>query len=100
MRFSVFSFFIASALAFAQVATVRPSQGQPQGQIVSLQADYVVRQSQTLPGGNSIDKSNTYKFYREGQTGRTRLEQGPVITITDPGTHTMYVLDPAKKTGS
>src|SRR5258708_4533175 len=67
-------------------------------ELAPLTADYHVHQARPLVGGNVIEKDEIPKFYRDAQ-GRTRLEQGPFVTITDPNARTMYVLDTRNKTG-
>lgn len=72
----------------------------------------VTNQTQTLPDGTHIVRTNTAQFYRDSQ-GRTRIERtfsgmGPwsggtprtTIEIFDPVANVMYMLDPSTSTAT
>src|SRR5690242_5404566 len=75
------------ALLLAAMSLVVPAQERP-APVEPLQAEIVVENT------NSDQAATTDKgqFYRDAQ-GRTRVEMGHMITLTDPVARTRYVLD-------
>ena len=61
-----------------------------------LTADYEVTEERILIDGNKLQRCQDYKWFRDG-AGRTRLEQGPFVTITDPTTKQIFLVDPRGK---
>jgi len=66
-------------------------------QLTPLVAEFEREKHQVLPGGNTINKVERGPYYRD-RYGRTRVEIGNTIAITDPVTGMSYVLDTEQKT--
>ncbi len=63
--------------------------------VVPVIADVETQQTRVLPDGNTLDRTVTGHFYRDGE-GRTRLEQGAIATISDPVNRVTMILDSTK----
>lgn len=66
-------------------------------QVTPLAAEFEREKHQVLPGGNTINKAERGPYYRD-RYGRTRVENGNMIVITDPVTGMTYVLDTQQRT--
>ena len=53
--------------------------------------------TRTLADGNIVTKTVTGQYYRDAQ-GRSRLERGQIITIKDPTTRTVAIVDSSTNT--
>jgi hypothetical protein len=84
--------------SFAYTGTAYKLEGQS-GPVLGrpISADEVRTSTQTLGDGSHITKSETEKFYRDGQ-GRMRTETATNVIIFDPVAGLTYSLDTAKKT--
>lgn len=86
-KFSILCAVLASAMLAAQTTKTAPT----------VRADIEVATVTTLSDGNQLQKSATEQFYRDSQ-GRTRLENGNMITINDPVAHQVLVVDMVNRT--
>lgn len=66
-------------------------------QVTPLAAEFEREKHQVLPDGNTINKAERGPYYRD-RYGRTRVEIGNTIVITDPVTGMTYVLDTQQRT--
>ncbi len=60
--------------------------------IAPVSADIEVNTVTTLRDGNQLQKTATQRFYRDSQ-GRTRLENGDMVTINDVVAHQILLLN-------
>lgn len=63
---------------------------------VALRATIETSLVRAIEGGDQVKQSSSAVFWRD-QEGRTRLEQGSTVTIYDPVSHAMYLLDSQTK---
>jgi hypothetical protein len=80
---------------FAGLLWVSASFAEPS--LPPLSATYEVSLVKQLSGGNRIDKTVAGKYFRDSR-GRTRLEMGGKISISDPAKRIAIFLDPANLT--
>jgi hypothetical protein len=83
---------ICLSLVFAAAAVAQTPKLTP-----SVSADIEMVTVTTLNDGNQLQKTATQRFYRDSQ-GRTRLENGNVVTINDVVAHEVIVLDLVRRT--
>ena len=90
---------LEQARVIAHAVETRTTTGRP------YSAEAVTETLQVLGDGNRISRSSSTKVYRDSE-GRSRrevlAEDGSVrsITISDPGAHASYMLDPKTKTAA
>jgi hypothetical protein len=65
-------------------------------QLAPLVAEFEREKHQVLPNSNTINKAERGLYYRDRQ-GRTRVEVGNTIVISDPVTGMSYVLDTQRR---
>jgi len=65
--------------------------------VTAVTAEIETNQTTFLADGNTLQRAVGSRFYRDSK-GRTRLEQGPIVTISDPGQGLTIVLDLEKRT--
>jgi hypothetical protein len=87
--------YLAIALTMCWQSGWTQSQARPA--LVSLRAEMEMTVVTTLSDGNKLERSTSAMFFRD-ERGRTRIEQGDTVTINDPVSHFIYVLDLRDKT--
>ena len=86
--------FTTLALSVGLVAATAQNRTPTLTTVTATVQDSFVR---PLAGGNAITKTVSGQFYRDAQ-GRTCIVRGQVITIQDPSTRTVVVVDMSSKT--
>lgn len=59
-------------------------------------AEYETTNVQPFGGANALERTQTGNFYRDSM-GRTRVEQGTIVTISDPVARVGFLLDVTSK---
>src|SRR5262249_25771563 len=82
---------LGTAHARAQSPDAAPTPAKP-ATLRAVSAEINVTMSRRLKDGNTVESSVVQHFYRDG-SGRTRLDQGDMATISDVVSGTVLVLD-------
>lgn len=79
-------------IATLLTALMAVGEARAQLQLSPVMADVETTEHRQLSDGNSLDRTNTGRHFRDRQ-GRTRLESGTTVAINDPVAHIAYLLD-------